>query len=356
LAHFAAKAEFAPNSNNPPQKISELFTDQKWSGPRWRKTIGAVPWAGPRRQAAAYDMTNIPTELLRTLVTVVELRSFTKAAQCLGMTQPAVSAQIKRLQILLGGELLDKSAPGVALTPKGETVVRRARQLLSVNDQIVDIARPRPASGVRIGIADEALSSMLSSVLGACRRGSPGSLEIRETEDPLRDLRQGELDLAIALGEISDAEAHHRWTEPLVWVCAPALAFGRGAPLPVVLGPGAGEITRVATAALERSGAEWESACRFPSSLGCAPAVAAGLGIGAALQRFIPAELAACDDPRLPPLPELACGVFLRETAAEPRLAQLADLIAEMLRPAIVAPSAIPPEVEEPATQFQTEH
>ena len=61
-------------------------------------------------------MTNIPTELLRTLVAVVELRSFTKAARSLGVTQPAVSAQIKRLQGLLGTELLDKSAPGVTLT------------------------------------------------------------------------------------------------------------------------------------------------------------------------------------------------------------------------------------------------
>jgi len=52
-------------------------------------------------------MTNIPTELLRTLVAVVDLRSFTKAAQSLGVTQPAVSAQIKRLQSLLGSDLLD---------------------------------------------------------------------------------------------------------------------------------------------------------------------------------------------------------------------------------------------------------
>ena len=64
---------------------------------------------------------NIPTELLRTLVSVVDQRSFTKAAHSLGVTQPAVSAQVKRLQFLLGYEILDKSAPGVSLTPRGDT-------------------------------------------------------------------------------------------------------------------------------------------------------------------------------------------------------------------------------------------
>ncbi len=64
-------------------------------------------------------MMNIPTDLLRTLVAVVDLRSFTKAAQSFGVTQPAVSAQIKRLQFLLGFDLLDKSAPGVTLTLRG---------------------------------------------------------------------------------------------------------------------------------------------------------------------------------------------------------------------------------------------
>ena len=77
-------------------------------------------------------MTNIPTDLLRTFVLVVEQRSFTRAAKAQGMTQPAISAQIRRLQSLLGIDLFDKSAPGDCLDfrshsgPKDETINLRA--------------------------------------------------------------------------------------------------------------------------------------------------------------------------------------------------------------------------------------
>ena len=103
-------------------------------------------------------MVNIPTELLRTLVFVVDQRSFTKAAQSLGVTQPAVSAQIKRLQFLLGYELLDKSAPGVSLTPRGEMVVAHARRMLSVNDQIAQLGGGQPtAQTVRVAMPGQRL-------------------------------------------------------------------------------------------------------------------------------------------------------------------------------------------------------
>jgi len=99
-------------------------------------------------------MTNIPTELLRTFVAVVDMRSFTRAAQSLGITQPAVSAQVKRLQQLLGGDLLDKSAPGVLLTPMGESVLGSARRLLAINDQILNLAAAAPAEPhvIRVGV------------------------------------------------------------------------------------------------------------------------------------------------------------------------------------------------------------
>src|SRR5262249_46333667 len=100
----------------------------------------------PNAKERRGGMLNIPTELLRTLVSVVDQRSFPRAAQSLGVTQPAVSAQIKRLQFLLGYELLDKSAPGVSLTPRGEMVVTQARRMLSINDQIAQLSGREPTA------------------------------------------------------------------------------------------------------------------------------------------------------------------------------------------------------------------
>ena len=122
-------------------------------------------------------MDTVPTELLRTLVTVVDLRSFTKAAQALGVTQPAVSAQIKRLQILLGIDLLDKSAPGVTLTEKGELVVNNARRLLTINDRILQLAVPRSAEPpLRVGVPGDFAATILPSTFVAFRARYPNSL------------------------------------------------------------------------------------------------------------------------------------------------------------------------------------
>jgi DNA-binding transcriptional LysR family regulator len=121
-------------------------------------------------------MTNIPTDLLRTLVAVVDLRSFTKAAASLGVTQPAVSSQIKRLQFLLAGDIFDRSSQGVTLTPHGELVVSYARRLLSINDQIVHIgAEPRSELVIRVGTSSDYVSSVLPASWRGSARGSPTS-------------------------------------------------------------------------------------------------------------------------------------------------------------------------------------
>src|SRR5215472_4686659 len=162
-------------------------------------------------------MTNIPTDLLRTFVLVVELRSFTRAARAQDMTQPAVSAQIRRLQGLLGVELFDKSAPGVTLTAMGQQVLASARRLLSVNDHIVQITSPNGAAElVRIGVRRDCMGDELMDMLAAARTRWPSlhfAVQGGGQQRLLRSLKQDELDVVMAIvPDDPGGIARHSWT------------------------------------------------------------------------------------------------------------------------------------------------
>ena len=63
---------------------------------------------------------------IKTFLKVAELKHFTKAAQELNLTQPAVSQQIRRLEEYYGTRLLEASAKGVRLTAEGMALMRYA--------------------------------------------------------------------------------------------------------------------------------------------------------------------------------------------------------------------------------------
>jgi DNA-binding transcriptional LysR family regulator len=109
---------------------------------------------------------NIPTDLLRTFVAICELGSFTKTANLLDLTQPAVSAHMRRLESIIGADLITKSLTGVVLTECGGEVLRHARRMLAINDQIVSgsgvEAQPQV---VRVGIPNIHAPAVLAGIL-----------------------------------------------------------------------------------------------------------------------------------------------------------------------------------------------
>src|ERR687888_297129 len=248
-------------------------------------------------------MTNIPTELLRTLVAVVDLRSFTKAAHSLGITQPAVSAQIKRLQSLLGGELFDKSAPGVALTEKGQRVVQYARRLLAINDQIFGLTTQGDMPDrVRLGCPTDFLPEQVFQVVDEFRRKQPGFLLQAETdhsENLLRHFRQGEFDLVLALSDAAQSiQARYSWAEPLVWVGASDEAFEPEGPVSV-------------------------------------------FGFGDhSLSRQL--SLSVLEQAKQPRLPDLVCGIYVRNDVGHAAVDELADSLLNAMRPADAALRPLP--------------
>ncbi|MEU7112882.1 LysR family transcriptional regulator [Streptomyces sp. NPDC046182] len=79
---------------------------------------------------------------LRVVCAIAEAGSLTRAAASLGMTQPGLSAQLRRIEAMLGGSLFDRRQAGAAATPFGELVLDRARAVLpGIDGLLADTAR-----------------------------------------------------------------------------------------------------------------------------------------------------------------------------------------------------------------------
>lgn len=278
-------------------------------------------------------MTNIPTDLLRTFVAVVDNRSFTKAANSLGVTQPAVSAQIKRLQSLLGEEIFDRTVQGVSLTPHGEVVVTYARRLLSINDQIVHLGGgSRPDLIIRIGTSSDYTVALLPGILSRFRARFPAvrfNVSAGFSEPLMRQLRDGELDLFIGLSNGEPRDAHEVWAAPLVWVRGADLRLELGDTVPLVSYGEPSVYHRAAVGALRAAGIAWDEVFTGPIMASLSGAVTAGLGVmPITRRRAIDSGMIIADDLPLPALSHAYGGIYVREGGPREIYEQLADDIA----------------------------
>lgn len=113
---------------------------------------------------------------LRCFVEIVRAGGFTRAAEVLGRTQPAVSAQVRKLEDGLGGPLFDRSAPGLALTDRGRLLLPRAEALLEGMDDLERemLAGDGQARGrVTIATGLSVIEGLLPAILGSFRARHP---------------------------------------------------------------------------------------------------------------------------------------------------------------------------------------
>src|ERR1700759_3148582 len=80
---------------------------------------------------------NIPIEIVRTVVAISETGSLSKAGDRLGLSQPAISSQIKRLQSLVGGPVFRKTANAPPPREWGKLALQQPRRILEANDQLL---------------------------------------------------------------------------------------------------------------------------------------------------------------------------------------------------------------------------
>src|SRR5881275_3067973 len=87
------------------------------------------------------------TRQLAAFCAVVERRSFSQAAERLGVTQPAISLQVQALEKRLGTKLIDRSGRRVEPTEAGLTLYRGAQRLLQLEEEMLNDAAGGPLSG-----------------------------------------------------------------------------------------------------------------------------------------------------------------------------------------------------------------
>ena len=86
-------------------------------------------------------MADLKLKDLRYLVAVADTRHFGRAAERSFVSQPTLSAQLKKLEEYLGVQLIERAPKRVSLTVAGEEIVERARRILEAGDEIVELAK-----------------------------------------------------------------------------------------------------------------------------------------------------------------------------------------------------------------------
>ncbi len=262
--------------------------------------------------------TNIPTELLRAFVSVVDLGSYTRAASALGRTQPAVSQQLRRLEALIGAPLLISEPRGIRMTAEAKRLDSLARRMLRANDDILaSFTRERLTGWLRVGLPTDFSNGFLLRALAQFATAHP---EVRIDAASLlsRDLRtrlaENTLDLIVAIAPEDGMPGlvQTRTITPF-WALRTQRRLDPAAPVPLVRHPDPCEYADRMRAALRGAGRDWRTTLISNDVEGLRVALQAGLGVTALTPATLAPGLRPADPgDDLPPLAPLRIGLFYK--------------------------------------------
>src|SRR5690606_31782030 len=261
---------------------------------------------------------NLPTDVLRTFLTVVDLESFTRAGEILGRTQPAVSLQMRRLEEQLGTKLLTTVGRRLVVTEQGRALAVYARQMLEINDHAVERLRPKKQGNViRVDLpTDYAVAFLQGVITEYAQQYTQVQVEIvcDLSHRLLDDLRRDCLDIVIAM--TSDGLRQYlsrQWIERPCWAAAAQWRDRPGEPVPLVTHPPGCEYRNRMIQALEAAQREWRIAYCSPGISGVQSAVAAGLGASALTRRTLRPDMRVLTpEDGFPPLADIRVGLYYK--------------------------------------------
>ncbi|WP_064435280.1 LysR family transcriptional regulator [Pseudoalteromonas neustonica] len=276
-------------------------------------------------------MKNISTDSLRTLVTVIEVGGFAKAGELLGLSQPAVSLQIKRLEDVLGRKLFKKQGQRQVLNQYGELLLPLAKQMLQQNDAILQLFTNENVTGkIRLGIPSEFAARILPAIIGDFVALYPDvSLEVKSrlSKHLLSVARQDQFDLVLALNEDLNSEKFPVFMQDqLVWVGD--LTLAQNEVITLVTAPEGCIYRRRAIEALQLAGIKYRIIYSNADLTGLTAALKEGLGITVLAKSTVPNELSyQLQTKQLPELGQIGISLIKRADEPEHAVDKLAEFI-----------------------------
>jgi len=234
--------------------------------------------------------------LLRMFATVVRCGSFSKAADILNISQPAISKGVRDFELQVGCRLLNRSPKGVVPTPEGLALSRRADALFAVEraaEEELSALRGLHNGSLRIGASTTIATYMIPRYLGAFHRAYPGvdlHLISANTRDIAEKMVEHEIDIGLVEGPVDDKNlVAEPWrTDVMKLIVAPDHAFAMASePIDpkglenevlIVREPGSGS-REVVAQALAAHGIEPLRTLEIGSTAAIKQVVAAGLGV-----------------------------------------------------------------------------
>ena len=277
-------------------------------------------------------MKNISTDGLRTFVMVVEVGGFAKAGDLLGLSQPAVSLQIKRLEDMIGYKLFKKQGQRQVLNQYGELLLPMAKQMMQHNDAILQQFTSENIAGkVRLGIPSEFAARILPSIIGDFVSFYPEvSLEVKSrlSKHLLSASRQDQFDLVLALNERLNSDKFPIFMQDeLVWVGD--LSLAKNAVVTLVTAPEGCIYRRRAIDALKNAGIKYRIVYSNADLTGLIAALKEGLGITVLAKSTVPSELNyQVQTKHLPTLGNIGISLIKSSGESDHAVDKLAEFIA----------------------------
>ncbi|WP_457580202.1 LysR substrate-binding domain-containing protein [Ensifer canadensis] len=287
-------------------------------------------------------MQTLDPDLLRTFLAFAESGSLARAATVVGRTPSAVTAQMQRLEALIGEALLAPSGRGRVLTPAGEDVVVHARRILDAHrDAWLSLKGARTDGRVSLGCTQDFADSTLPALLQQFARAHPRvrlDLRVGRSKELVAQYDQGAVDVMIVMRQKGAGDEVAVLREPMVWLCASPDVMPVDEQLPLaVLDPPCG-FRSAAIDALEASGRSYRIAATSPSLSGLRAAVRGGIALTARTERFVGEGVTIAPERlALPELPDAEFSLRLK-VGAEKAAITLASLLVDGLSKSVSAP------------------